>query len=135
MANPPYRVSEGQLLLAAMKYEFASESKSLSCPSPWVFSTSRLVLKNPIRRSMGMFSSWDAIFSAAFLDRLDRSEAPADADDDFRVEALQRAIALLIDEKGERAKRVLELFSDPTETPIDKAPMKGADGAYKETQS
>ena len=70
---------------------------------------------------------------AAFLDRLDRSEAPADADDDFRVEALQRAIALLIDEKGERAKRVLELFSDPTETPIDKAPMKGADGAYNKS--
>ena len=68
---------------------------------------------------------------AAFLDRVDRSETPADADDDFRVEALQRAIALLIDEKGERAKRVLELFSDPSETPIDKAPMKGADGAYK----
>ena len=71
---------------------------------------------------------------AAFLDRVDRSDAPADADDDFRVEALQRAIALLIDEKGERAKRVLELFSDPTETPIDKAPMKGADGAYKKSQ-
>ena len=68
---------------------------------------------------------------AAFLDRIDRSEAPSDADDDFRVEALQRAIALLIDEKGERAKRVLELFSDPSEEPIDKAPMKGADGAYK----
>ena len=68
---------------------------------------------------------------AAFLDRIDRSEAPADADDDFRVEALERAIALLIDEKGERAKRVLEFFSDPSENPIDKAPMKGADGAYK----
>lgn len=67
---------------------------------------------------------------AAFLDRVDRSETPADADDDFRVEALQRAIALLIDEKGERAKRVLELFSDPTETPIDRAPMKGATGAF-----
>ena len=74
---------------------------------------------------------------AAFLDRIDRSapgsDAPAEADDDFRVEALQRAIALLIDEKGERAKRVLELFSDPTETPIDKAPMKGADGAYNKS--
>ena len=70
---------------------------------------------------------------AAFLDRVDRSEAPADATsgaEDFRVEALQRAIQLLVDEKGDRAKRVLELFSDPTETPIDKAPMKGADGAY-----
>ncbi len=68
---------------------------------------------------------------AAFLDRIDRSETPADADGDFRVEAMQRAIQLLIDEKGDRAKRVLELFSDPTDTPIDKAPMKGADGAYK----
>lgn len=68
---------------------------------------------------------------AAFLDRVDRSESPAGADEDFRVEAMQRAIQLLIDEKGERAKRVLELFSDPSETPIDKAPMKGADGAYK----
>ena len=67
---------------------------------------------------------------AAFLDRIDRSAAPADAQDDFRVEAMQRAIALLIDEKGERARRVLELFSDPSETPIDKAPMKGATGAY-----
>jgi hypothetical protein len=68
---------------------------------------------------------------AAFLDRVDRS-APgsgAPTDDDFRVEALQRAIALLIDEKGERAKRVLELFSDHNETPIDKAPGKGATGA------
>ena len=70
---------------------------------------------------------------AAFLDRVDRSEAPADADEDFRVEAMERAIALLIDEKGDRAKRVLELFSDPSETPIDKAPMKGADGAYNDT--
>jgi len=68
---------------------------------------------------------------AAFLDRVDRSMAATDEDEDFRVEAMQRAIALLIDEKGERAKRVLELFSDPTETPIEKAPMKGADGAYK----
>jgi len=75
---------------------------------------------------------------AAFLDRIDRSAPGSDApaDDDFRVEAMQRAIKLLIDEKGERARRVLELFSDPSETPIDHAPMKGADGAYNEnTQS
>lgn len=66
---------------------------------------------------------------AAFLDRIDRSAAPEDTDEDFRVEALQHAIALLIDEKGERARRILELFSDPSEAPIDKAPMKGATGA------
>ncbi|MEM9414545.1 MAG: hypothetical protein AAGA29_03585 [Planctomycetota bacterium] len=68
---------------------------------------------------------------AAFLDRLDRSEAPTDADEDFRVEAMQRAIQLLVDEKGERAKRILELFSDPTTDPIPAAPMKGATGAFK----
>lgn len=71
---------------------------------------------------------------AAFLDRVDRAQAPPDATsdgEDFRIEALRHAIALLVDEKGERAKRVLELFSDPTDVPIDKAPMKGADGAYK----
>lgn len=69
---------------------------------------------------------------AAFLDRIDRSAPASDApsDEDFRVEAMRRAIALLVDEKGDRAKRILELFSDPTQTPIDKAPMKGADGAY-----
>jgi len=68
---------------------------------------------------------------AAFLDRLDRSSAPESQDEDFRVEAMRRAIELLIDEKGERARRVLELFSDTTTTPIDKAPMKGASGAVK----
>ena len=68
---------------------------------------------------------------AAFLDRLDRSEMSEDADEDFRVEALQRAIALLIDEKGERAQRVLELLSDHTTDLLAEAPQKGADGAYK----
>ena len=59
---------------------------------------------------------------AAFLDRLDRAEAPAEAGDDFRVQAMQRAIALLVDEQGGRARRILELFSDPTTTPIAAAP-------------
>jgi len=71
---------------------------------------------------------------AAFLDRLDRAEAPVDADEDFRMEAMQRAIKLLVDEKGERAKRILELFSDPTTDPIPAAPMKGATGAYKQAE-
>lgn len=74
---------------------------------------------------------------AAFLDRLDRAEAPEDATsggEDFRMEAMQRAIKLLVDEKGERAKRILELFSDPTTDPIPAAPMKGATGAYKQAE-
>jgi len=66
---------------------------------------------------------------AAFLDRIDR--APGGGDKDFRVAALEDAVKLLIDGKGERAKRILELFSDPTTEPLASAAgMKGAAGAW-----
>ncbi|MFO0827511.1 MAG: hypothetical protein U0572_05115 [Phycisphaerales bacterium] len=68
---------------------------------------------------------------AAFLDRIDRA-APRDGavPRDFRHEALLGAIAILLDGKPDRARRVLESFSDPTAEPIAAAPMKGALGAY-----
>lgn len=68
---------------------------------------------------------------AAFLDRLDRaaSGAPA-AGDDFRIAALLRALAIVTDGRPERARRVLETWSDLTTTPIASAAgMKGAFGA------
>jgi hypothetical protein len=65
---------------------------------------------------------------AAFLDRLDRSSSKA-GKDDFRIAAFRRALAILSDGKPERARRVLELFSDHSTQPIAKAPMKGALGA------
>ena len=67
---------------------------------------------------------------AAFLDRIDRATAK-DASRDFRHDALLRAIAILLDGKPERARRVLESFSDPSTEPIAKAPMKGALGAHQ----
>ena len=69
---------------------------------------------------------------AAFLDRLDRSKPTRDnlEEEDFRTAALRQAIALLIDGKSDRARRVLEHFSDPTEGPIPAAGTKGAAGAY-----
>lgn len=74
---------------------------------------------------------------AAFLDRVERaaptaqgaSTAPA-TPDDFRMAAFRSALAILSDGKPERARRVLELFSDPSTDPIAKAPMKGATGAH-----
>jgi hypothetical protein len=72
---------------------------------------------------------------AAFLDRLDRADANGDAKQDFRVKAFRDALKILLDEKPHRAKRVLELFSDPTSEPIPKAPMKGALGAYQASNS
>jgi hypothetical protein len=64
---------------------------------------------------------------AAFLDRCDR--APADGPDDFRLDALRRALPILTDGRPHRARRVLELMSDHSTLPIDSAPMKGAMGA------
>ncbi len=63
---------------------------------------------------------------AAFLDRCERAEGT----DDFRLKALRAAIPLLIDGQSERARRVLESFSDPSSEPIPQAPGKGASGAW-----
>ena len=64
---------------------------------------------------------------AAFLDRVERS---GDGEDDFRMAAFRDALKVLSDGQPERARRVLELFSDPTTEPIEKAPGKGATGAW-----
>ncbi|MFM7287022.1 MAG: hypothetical protein ACKOEL_07040 [Planctomycetota bacterium] len=64
---------------------------------------------------------------AAFLDRVDRAGA---GDDDFRMQAFRRAVSVLQDGRPERARRILELLSDPSTEPIAKAGMKGATGAH-----
>ena len=64
---------------------------------------------------------------AAFLDRVQR----ANQTDDFRVQALKNAIALLSLNEPTRAKEVLLSFSDPSADPIEKATMQGAIGAYR----
>ena len=64
---------------------------------------------------------------AAFLDRVERAKGT----DDFRVKAFRQAIAKLGGKNGNRAKKVLLTFSDPTSKPIAKAPGKGAVGAWK----
>ena len=45
-------------------------------------------------------------------------------------EGIGETRAILLDGEGDRAKRVLDLLSDPSTEPIDKAPMKGATGAW-----
>ena len=66
---------------------------------------------------------------AAFLDRVDRAKGGTE-EDDFRVRSLRASISLLLDGEGDRTKRILDLLSDPSDQPIDKAPMKGATGAW-----
>jgi len=65
---------------------------------------------------------------AAFLDRVDRAEG--DGSEDFRLRSLRAGIAILLDGESDRARRILEILSDPSEEPIDRAPMKGATGAW-----
>jgi len=71
---------------------------------------------------------------AAFLDRYDRAaqaggQPASDRTDDVRMRATLAAIRLLADGQPERARRILELWSDHSTEPIERAPMKGAIGA------
>lgn len=68
---------------------------------------------------------------AAFLDRVDRSNPDnSKGADDFRMKAFRAAVAHLTDNAPDRARRIQEIFSDPTTDPIPAAPMKGALGAW-----
>ena len=70
---------------------------------------------------------------AAFLDRLERASDQENNNTDFRVEALRKALKILDDGDGERARRVLELFSDmSTDVPQSAEGMKGALGAIQD---
>jgi hypothetical protein len=63
---------------------------------------------------------------AAFLDRVER----ADGTEDFRVAAFRKALLELSTAKPHKATEVLNVFSDPSEVPIDEAHSKGACGAF-----
>ncbi|HUF61321.1 MAG TPA: hypothetical protein VMN36_04545 [Verrucomicrobiales bacterium] len=65
---------------------------------------------------------------AAFLDRAGRHGEEAD----YRIGALHKALAELSapGPPHDRARRVLEAFSDPTADPIPAAHTKGAAGAW-----
>jgi hypothetical protein len=67
---------------------------------------------------------------AAYLDRYDRARPGARSGDDPRHAALLAAMAILLDGRPDRARRVLEHLSDPTTEPIPLSPGKGAIGAF-----
>ena len=62
---------------------------------------------------------------AAFLDRIDRHPG----EEDYRLAALKAALPILLDERPDRAKAVLESFSDHTTELTQTAPFQGATGA------
>lgn len=63
---------------------------------------------------------------AAFLDRIDRHPG----EDDYRIAAMKAALPILLETRPDRARAVLEAFSDPTTEPIPQASFQGAFGAF-----
>jgi len=71
---------------------------------------------------------------AAFLDRVDRGGDPEAAKADFRYKAFQRALKLLVECEGNRAKAVQLSFSDHSKKPRESAAgLKNACGAWEGT--
>jgi hypothetical protein len=68
---------------------------------------------------------------AAFLDRIDRHPG----DEDYRLAALKSALPLLLEERPDRARAVLEAFSDHSTELTESAPFQGAFGAAQPGQS
>jgi hypothetical protein len=68
---------------------------------------------------------------AAFLDRIDRHPG----DEDFRITAMKNALPILLSDRPDRARAILEAFSDHTTTLPQTAPFQGATGAPKPLNS
>jgi hypothetical protein len=62
---------------------------------------------------------------AAFLDRIDRHPG----DEDYRITSLKQCLPILLENRADRAKAVLEALSDHSSEPIPKAEFQGAFGA------
>jgi hypothetical protein len=62
---------------------------------------------------------------AAFLDRIDRH----DGEEDYRFTALKSALPILLSDRPDRARAVLESLSDHSVEVSDSAPFQGAFGA------
>jgi hypothetical protein len=67
---------------------------------------------------------------AAFFDRMDRHTG----EDDYRDQALRSALPLLLENRPDRAKAVLDFLSDSSTDMLTSAPFQGAFGAPKPQQ-
>ncbi len=64
---------------------------------------------------------------AAFLDRIDRHPG----EDDYRLAAFKAALPILLEDRLDRARAVLEAFSDHSTELPQSAPFQGAFGAAR----
>ncbi len=71
------------------------------------------------------FRGFDPIEVAAFLDRMDRHTG----DSDYRLDALRATLPILLEERSDRARAILEALSDHSTDVAESAPFQGAYGA------
>lgn len=62
---------------------------------------------------------------AAFLDRINRHPG----DEDFRIDALRDALPILLQDRPDRTRAILEALSDHSTEPMPQATFQGAFGA------
>jgi hypothetical protein len=67
---------------------------------------------------------------AAYLDRLHRSADGEPATADFRMQALERALQVLISKDPEKIDQIQMIFSDPSTALKPKLDAKSASGAW-----
>ena len=67
---------------------------------------------------------------AAFFDRMDRHAGSSD----YRDLALRKAVPLLLENRPDRAKAILDLLSDESTELLESAPFQGAFGAPMPTK-
>lgn len=67
---------------------------------------------------------------AAFLDRVERHPGETD----FRFDALKAALPILLSDRPDRAKAVLDALSDESTEPAERATLQGAFGAPQPIQ-
>ena len=68
---------------------------------------------------------------AAFLDRIDRHPG----EDDYRFAAMKSTLPILLEDRPDRARAILEALSDQTTEPIPQAAFQGAFGAPRHSKS
>ena len=65
---------------------------------------------------------------AAFLDRIERHPG----EDDYRFDAIKKALPILLSDRPDRARAILEAFSDHSTEIAENAAFQGAFGAARE---
>jgi hypothetical protein len=94
-----------------------------------IYSSAITIIAMPDKKKIADLHFMDArcklIDLAAFLDRMDRHPGA----EDYRDQALRQCLPILLENRSDRAKAVLDALSDHSTDLLESAPFQGAFGA------